>query len=93
MGAKKTASKRVKKDNSLNEEIESDSEQEDRYNMSPLSLLIPYTFCLLLSVCICRAPAATLKLDEELSDIEETAPEKRLRLAKEYLARLQDDGM
>ena len=44
MGAKKTASKRAKKDNSLNEEIESDSEQEDRYNMSPLSLLIPYTF-------------------------------------------------
>ena len=42
---------------------------------------------------MCRAPAPSFKPDDELSDVEETAPEKRLRLAKEYLARLQtDDG-
>lgn len=32
-------------------------------------------------------------LNEELSDGEETAPEKRLRLAKDYLSQLKTEGM
>ena len=34
----------------------------------------------------------TLNIDEDVSDREETAPEKRLRLAKDYLEQLRAEG-
>ena len=52
-----------------------------------------YDFFLIHDLISSVNPLHVLGVDDNLSDEEETAPEKRLRLAKEYLAELEEQGL